>query len=66
MMISSSLRRQSRPLARMIRDLPLFKRYLLALAMGGAILFTTIAITQDSTKYQQELLPGSEKVTGDW
>ncbi|MEB3151762.1 MAG: hypothetical protein VKL60_22440 [Sphaerospermopsis sp.] len=64
-LISSALRRQSRPLARMIRDLPLFKRYLLALAMGSAILFTTIAITQDSTKYKQELLPGSEKVTGD-
>ncbi|QYX31984.1 hypothetical protein [Sphaerospermopsis torques-reginae] len=64
-LISSALRRQSRPLARMIRDLPLSKRFLLALAMGSAILFTTIAITQDSTNYNQELLPGSEKITGD-
>jgi hypothetical protein len=64
-LISSALRRQSRPLARMIRDLPLSKRFLLALAMGSAILFTTIAITQEITNYKQELLPESEKVTGD-
>jgi hypothetical protein len=63
--ISSALRRQSRPLARMIRDLLLLKRPFLALAMGCAVLLTTIAITQESTSHNQQLLPGNEKLTGD-
>jgi hypothetical protein len=64
-LISSALRRQSRPLARMIRELSLVKTYFLALTMGSAILFTTIAITQESTNSNQQVLPRSEKVTGD-
>ncbi|MFM2063609.1 MAG: hypothetical protein RLZZ507_3280 [Cyanobacteriota bacterium] len=63
--ISSALRRQSRPLARMVRDLLLLKRPFLALAMGCAVLLTTIAITQESTSHNQQLLPGNEKLTGD-
>ncbi|MBD2294014.1 hypothetical protein H6G06_11055 [Anabaena sphaerica FACHB-251] len=60
--ITSALRRQSRPLARMIRDLLLLKHPLLALAMGCAVLLTTIAITQESTSYNQHQLPGNEKL----
>ena len=64
-LISSALRRQSRPLARMIRDLSLVKSYFLALTMGSAILFTTIAITQERTNSNQQVLPRIEKVTVD-
>ncbi|MBD2570380.1 hypothetical protein [Anabaena lutea] len=62
MVIASALRRQSRPLSRMIRDLVLLKRPLLALAVGGAILFTTIAVTQENTSYNHPGIPGNEKV----
>ena len=57
MMISSALRRQSRPIARIIRDFILLKRPLVALAVGSAIFFSMIAITQQSTSYDQQLLP---------
>jgi hypothetical protein len=60
--ISSALRRQSKPLARIVRDLVLLKRPLLALAMGSAILLSTIAITQESTSNHPQIPPGSEKV----
>ena len=49
MIISSALRRQSRPLARIIRDFILLKRPLLALVVGSAIVFGTIGATQQST-----------------
>ncbi|TAF07076.1 MAG: hypothetical protein EAZ77_10875 [Nostocales cyanobacterium] len=62
LVIASSLRRQSRPLARIVRDLVLLKLPLLALAIGGAILLTTIAITQESTSNHPQLLPGNEKL----
>lgn len=63
--ISSALRRQSRPLARIIRDLVLLQRPLVALAMGSVILLTTIAITQEKTSDNNPLVSGSEQVTGD-
>jgi hypothetical protein len=62
MMISSSLRRQSRPLARIIRDFLLFKPPLLPLVVGFAVLLTTIAATEKSTSYNQQILPGHEKI----
>ncbi|HLO84395.1 MAG TPA: hypothetical protein VK203_05175 [Nostocaceae cyanobacterium] len=61
-LISSALRRQSRPLARIIRDFVSLKRPMVALAVGGAILFTMIALTQESTTYNRQLMPGTEKV----
>jgi hypothetical protein len=61
-MMSSALRRQSRPLARMIRDLVLLKRPLVALVMGGVILLTTVVMTQEKTSDNIPLLPGTEKV----
>jgi hypothetical protein len=59
--LSSSLRRQSQPLARIIRDFVLFKSPLLALLAGGAIILGTIALTQESTNYQQQTLPDSHR-----
>ncbi|MBK1987078.1 hypothetical protein A0J48_005925 [Sphaerospermopsis aphanizomenoides BCCUSP55] len=61
-LMASALRRQSRPLARMIRDLVLIQRPLVALAMGGVILLATIAATQEMTNYKQQVFPGTEKV----
>ncbi|MBW4644567.1 MAG: hypothetical protein KME23_16530 [Goleter apudmare HA4340-LM2] len=53
MMISSALRRQSRPLARIIRDFILLKRPMVALAVGSAIVLSIITMTQQSTSYEQ-------------
>ncbi|MEA5581621.1 hypothetical protein VB620_09735 [Nodularia harveyana UHCC-0300] len=53
-MLCSSLRRQSSPLARIIRDFILIKRPILNLVVGLAILFSMIPITQQNTNYDQE------------
>jgi uncharacterized protein YbaR (Trm112 family) len=53
-MLSSALRRQSRPLARILRDFMLL-RPMLTLAVGGVILFGMLAATQQNTSYQQDL-----------
>ncbi len=49
MAISAALRRQSRPLARIIRDFGVLKRPMLALAVGSAIFFSMIAVNQQNT-----------------
>lgn len=59
-MISSALRRQSRPLARIIRDFILLKRPLLAVFIGSAIIFGMITATQQSTSLEN---PTSEVIT---
>lgn len=61
-MMSSSLRRQSRPLARIIRDFVLLKRPMVALAVGSAIFFSAIALTQEKTSYDSQILPTTEKI----
>ncbi|BAZ31889.1 hypothetical protein NIES4074_43620 [Cylindrospermum sp. NIES-4074] len=61
-MISSALRRQSRPLARIIRDFVLLKRPMVALAVGSAIFLSMIAMTQESTNYDHQVIPRTEKV----
>jgi hypothetical protein len=61
MIISSSLRRQSSPLARIIRDFIVLKRPLLALAVVSAILLGMIGVTQQKTS-EIPSLPGTEKV----
>jgi hypothetical protein len=61
-MLCSSLRRQSRPLARITRDFILNKRPVLSLAVGLAIFLTMITMTQQNTSYEQEL-PSREKIT---
>ncbi|WP_373528594.1 hypothetical protein [Nostoc sp.] len=62
MMISSALRRQSRPLARIARDFILLKRPMVALAVSSAIFFSAIALTQESTSYDRQIFPTTEKV----
>jgi hypothetical protein len=49
MMISSALRRQSSPLARILRDFVLLKRPVLAFFLGSTIIFGIIAATGHNT-----------------
>jgi uncharacterized protein YbaR (Trm112 family) len=65
MMLCSALRRQSSPLARIIRDFILFKHPVVAFAVGSAIFLSAITITQQSTTYNQQLPPGVEKGSRD-
>ena len=60
-MLSSALRRQSRPLARIIRDFVLFKRPVVALVLGSAILLSLLTVTQHSTSYDPHTLPKTEE-----
>lgn len=62
MMMSAALRRQSRPLARISRDFIILKRPLFALGVGLTILLATIAVTQQGTSYNQELIPNIENL----
>ncbi|MEH2072225.1 MAG: hypothetical protein V7K47_29430 [Nostoc sp.] len=57
MMMSSALRRQSRPLARIVRDFVLLKRPMVAFAVGSAIFFSMIAITQETTNSDRQVFP---------
>ncbi|MCF4967443.1 hypothetical protein [Nostoc sp. CMAA1605] len=65
MLICSAIRRQSSPLARIIRDFVLCKRPWLALALGGAIVFGVLAVTQKATNYEEQRLT-PELGMGDW
>ena len=47
--LSSVLRRQSRPLARILRDFVFFKHPLIAFILGSAIFFGVISLTQTNT-----------------
>lgn len=47
--LSSVLRRQSRPLARILRDFVFFKHPLIAFILGSAIFFGIISLTQTNT-----------------
>ncbi|PMB53333.1 hypothetical protein CEN39_05015 [Fischerella thermalis CCMEE 5201] len=47
-MVSSTLRRQSRPIARIIRDFFVFKSPLLAVVVGSAIVFGMISMYQQN------------------
>ncbi len=60
--IASALRSQSRPLARIIRDLVLLQRPFIVLAMGCAVLLTTIAVTEENIRYNNPLVQENEKV----
>jgi hypothetical protein len=61
MMLSETLRRQSRPFARIVRDFILLKRPVVALGVAGAILLSMIAMTQQSTSYEPQLQQNTEK-----
>jgi galactose-1-phosphate uridylyltransferase len=54
MMISSDLRRQSRPLARMIRDFISIKRPLLSLVLGSVVSLAIMTITQNNTSQDSQ------------
>jgi uncharacterized protein YbaR (Trm112 family) len=60
--ISSALRRQSRPLARIIRDFVIPKHPILAFAVSSAVLFGIIAISQQTTS-NDSLPPAIETTT---
>ena len=62
MMVSSELRRQSSPLARIVRDFIFLKRPMVALAVGSFMLLGTIAVTQQSTNYEQQITPITENL----
>ncbi|MBD2364035.1 hypothetical protein H6G36_23085 [Anabaena minutissima FACHB-250] len=64
MMICSALRRQSSPLARIIRDFVLCKRPLVALVVSTAIVFGMITITQKATHNEVQQLTPVEKIEG--
>lgn len=61
MIISSALRRQSRPLARLIRDFILIKRPFLFLVVGSAI-FLIVTITQYNMSHQEPEIPQIERM----
>ncbi|MGH7999100.1 MAG: hypothetical protein ACREPR_06650 [Brasilonema sp.] len=60
-MVSSALRRQSRPLARILRDFVILKRPVIALVVGGAILLSVIGMTQQTSDQDSPRLPTTEK-----
>ena len=59
--ISSALRRQSRPLARLIRDFILIKRPFLFLVLGSAI-FLIVTITQYNMSHKDQEIPQIERM----
>ncbi|MFM7367831.1 MAG: hypothetical protein ACKO2Z_08545, partial [Sphaerospermopsis kisseleviana] len=63
MMMSSSLRRQSRPLARMIRDFIFLKRPLLSLIVGSTVVFSIFMISQDNTSHHSPDIHPQERIT---
>jgi uncharacterized protein YbaR (Trm112 family) len=62
MMVSSALRRQSSPLARIVRDFIFLKRPVVALAVGSVMILSMIALTQHNTSSHQEITPQTEKI----
>ena len=62
MMISSALRRQSRPLARIIRDFIFIKRPFLSLGVGSAIFFGIVTMTQDNMSHDGQEIPQIERM----
>ncbi len=62
MMISSDLRRQSRPLARMIRDFISIKRPLLSLALGSVVFLAIMTITQNNTSQDSQEINRIESI----
>jgi hypothetical protein len=62
MMISSTLRRQSRPLARIIRDFIFIKRPFLSLVVGSAIFFGIVTMTQDNISHDGQEIPQIERM----
>lgn len=62
-MICAALRRQSSPLARIIRDFILLKHPVLSIAVGIAVFLGMFTVNQQNTHYEQQL-PGTEEIQG--
>jgi uncharacterized protein YbaR (Trm112 family) len=60
-MISSTLRRQSRPLARIVRDFILLKRPIVVLAVVIGIFLSAITLTQPTTSSDELTEPKTEQ-----
>ncbi|MBW4670252.1 MAG: hypothetical protein KME60_23270 [Cyanomargarita calcarea GSE-NOS-MK-12-04C] len=58
--LASALRRQSRPLARILRDFILFKRPLIALVVGSVILLSMFTATQQTTNTDPQIIQKRE------
>ncbi|BAZ37886.1 hypothetical protein NIES4101_38120 [Calothrix sp. NIES-4101] len=61
MLVSAALRRQSRPLARILRDFVLLKRPMLAFFVGSTVVVGIMAITQQATNLEKSDLQKLEK-----
>lgn len=61
--ICSTLRRQSSPLARIMRDFIILKRPVLSVSVGVAVFMGIMTMAQQNTNYRQEI-PSTEKVLG--
>ncbi|MDJ0736778.1 MAG: hypothetical protein QNJ47_22385 [Nostocaceae cyanobacterium] len=61
-MISESLRRQSRPIARIIRDFVSLRRPLLAAMVGGAIFLGIMAVTVQTKNSEGQIQPNIERI----
>ena len=61
-MISSALRRQSRPLARIIRDFIFIKRPLLSFVVGSAIFLGIVTMTHDNMSHDGQEIPQVERM----
>ena len=62
--LSSVLRRQSRPFARILRDFVFFKHPLIAFILGSAIFFGILTVTQsNTTENKTQWLPNTEKTS---
>ncbi|MEI6444896.1 MAG: hypothetical protein WCO29_17630 [Nostocales cyanobacterium ELA583] len=63
MMISSALRRQSRPLARIIRDFIVIKRPFLSLVVGSAVFFGIVTVTPDNMSHNGQEISQIERMS---
>jgi hypothetical protein len=58
--ISSALRRQSHPLARIFRDFILYKRPLVALVLGSMVVLGMVGVMQQSTSNESNRIEKTE------
>lgn len=62
--IAETLRRQSRPLARIVRDFIILKRPLLALAVVSTTIISVVALTQQNTSKELFDSPATQRTKG--
>lgn len=64
MVLATTLRRQSHPVSRIIRDFIFVKRPLVAFVVGSLVMATTFILMQQNTHLGQQQLPRQEKTLG--